>query len=71
MELSKQLDAIEKQFADLLHLLETVAEENRELRQRQNKLQAECQSLRKKNEVASVQLESILQRLRSTIEDKS
>lgn len=62
--LPEQLDALEQRLARLLGIMESLAADNQTLRDSEKKLQEECVALQKKNEMACVQIETIVERLK-------
>ena len=68
--LPEQLDALEARLTQLLGVMENMATENQALREREQALQNECASLQRKNAVASVQIETIIGRLKNQTADK-
>ena len=65
IRLNEQVDQLEKQVAILLELLESFAQENNDLLEREKQLMRDRSLLLEKNDKARVQVEAMLGRLRS------
>ncbi len=68
--LAEQLDTLEQRLAELLGVMENLAADNEKLRVREQQLQTACDTLKQKNTDASLQIESIITRLKQPLADK-
>ncbi|MFN3785878.1 MAG: hypothetical protein ACK4RS_03455 [Thiothrix sp.] len=65
VRLNAQLSALEQRVERLLRLIDKLASENSELRKQEKQLSRECQELRNRHELASNQLQALIQRLKN------
>lgn len=63
--LNAQLSALEQRVERLLGLIDKLASENTELRKQEKQLSRECHELRSRHELASSQLQALIQRLKN------